>query len=232
MQGIVKRFKYFCCAVVISGFLSPSLAQSEESGKQLFESRCQKCHDLPNPDTTPAMGWKKRLKLMGKLAKLSPEQKTEVLGYLQGHTKKAAKTMSLAEERHLFEQKCSLCHTLDRVYLTPLTDETRKHIVKRMKGKIPGWISEEEALLIVDYLSKAPKVERSKKSKGKANEIFVERCSACHSLERVYTKMKTDKVPAWTHIIQRMQSKAPQWLSSNEAKLVVEYLQSIQSKKE
>jgi len=227
----MKRFQYFTYAVVIAGFINPSLAMSEVSGKQLFESRCQKCHDLPNPDTTPAMGWEKRLKLMGKLAKLSPQEKAEVLDYLQGHTKKAAKTVTLAEERRLFEQKCSLCHTLDRVYLTPLTDETRQHIVKRMKGKIPGWISDTEASLIVDYLSKAPKVERSKKSKGKANDIFVERCSACHSLERVYAKMKNDKVPAWTHIIQRMQKKAPQWLNSDEARLVVEYLQSIQSKK-
>lgn len=225
-----EKVNYFWNSILLISFLLPSVAMSENSGKELYETRCQKCHDLPDPNKVPNVGWEKRLKLMAKLAKLTPAEKKEVLSYLQGHVKKVTKTVSLAEDRRLFEEKCSLCHTLDRVYLIPLTDETRRHIVKRMQGKNPGWISEKEATLIVDYLSKAPKVVRNKKAKGKAQDIFVERCSACHSLQRIYSKIKEDKIPAWAHIVQRMQTKAPQWLSSAEAKKIIEYLQSAQLK--
>jgi len=33
-------------------------------------------------------------------------------------------------------------------------------------------------------------VPREKKAKDDAEKIFLERCSACHTLERVYSKMK------------------------------------------
>jgi mono/diheme cytochrome c family protein len=220
---ITKTLKicFFIC------LFSPATAISTEGGKSIFEQRCHRCHDLPDPGKPPEMGWEKRLKIMAKLAKLTPEQKTDVLSYLQSHSKKAEKTISLADEQRLFEQKCSLCHTLDRIFLKPLDDESRQHIVKRMQGKIPGWISEEEAKQVIDYLSKAPKVKRVKKAKDIPAEIFQERCSACHTLERIYNKINNEKAPSWMHIVQRMQEKAPQWLSQDEARLVIEYLKSI-----
>jgi mono/diheme cytochrome c family protein len=201
-------------------------AFANPAGKEVFEQRCQRCHDLPDPGKAPEMGWEKRLKLMAKLAKLSPDQKTDVLGYLQSHSKSAEKTISLADERRLFEQKCSLCHTVDRVFLEPMTDETRQHIVKRMREKNQQWISDEESRQILDYLSKAPKVTREKKAQGDAEKIFLERCSACHTLERVYSKMKNNET-SWLHVVQRMQKKAPEWLSKEDAGLVVEYLRTL-----
>jgi len=207
---------------------APVMAISSEPGQSVFEARCQRCHDLPDPGKPPEMGWEKRLKLMAKLAKLTPEEKAGVLSYLQSHSKKAEKTVSLADERRLFEQKCSLCHTLDRIFLEPLNEKSRQHIVKRMQEKSPGWISKDEAKQVLDYLSKAPKVERKKKATDVPAEIFQERCSACHTLERVYSKLKSEKGAApWMHIVQRMQKKAPQWLSEKDAKLVIQYLKSI-----
>lgn len=205
---------------------------ADPAGKAVFEERCKRCHALPDPNKPPKMGWEERLKLMAKVAQLSPGQKIDVLAYLQSHSKKAEKTISLADERRLFEQKCSLCHTLDRIFIEPLTDETRQHIVKRMREKNTAWISEEESRQILDYLSKAPKVEREKKAKGDAKMVFIERCSACHTLERVFNKMQDSEAASWTHIIQRMQSKAPQWLSKEDAGLVVDYLQSLDKKKQ
>jgi mono/diheme cytochrome c family protein len=96
-----------------------------------------------------------------------------------------------------------------------------------MRSKAPGWITDDDANLILDYLSKAPGVERDKKAKNKADDIFVERCSACHTLERVYAKLKDSDSPSWAHIVQRMQSKSPEWLSKDDASKVVEYLRSL-----
>jgi len=214
-----------CCFICL---LWPVSAISNEQGQSVFEQRCQRCHDLPDPGKPPKMGWENRLKLMAKLAKLSPEQKTDVLSYLQSHSKKAETTTSLADERRLFEQKCSLCHTLDRVFLEPLTDESRQHIVKRMQRKMPDWISDEELKQVISYLNRAPKLEREKKTSDIPAEIFQERCSACHTLEHIFNKINNEKTPSWMHIVQRMQKKAPQWLSQDEARLVIEYLKSIE----
>jgi len=60
-------------------FLNPLIINASSTGKDIFEERCHRCHDLPDPATTPEMGWEKRLKIMAKLAKLSPDQKTDVL---------------------------------------------------------------------------------------------------------------------------------------------------------
>lgn len=40
------------------------------AAKEIFEERCHRCHELPDPATAPAMRREKRLKIM---AKLSPE---------------------------------------------------------------------------------------------------------------------------------------------------------------
>jgi len=214
-------------AALLLGPMSVCLA--DNPGKALFEERCQRCHDLPNPGEPPEMGWEARLQLMAKVAKLTPAQKDEVLSYLQSHSLAAEKTVSVADEKRLFESKCSLCHTLDRIFLIPLDDESRQHIVKRMRDKAPGWITQEESDLILDYLRRMPPDERDSKATDKADDIFRERCSACHSLERVYSRLAAGDASSWSHIVQRMQSKAPQWLSKEDADMVVEYLRSIVS---
>jgi len=57
-------------------------------------------------------------------------------------------------------------------------------------------------------------------------KVFLERCSACHTLDRVYDKLQGDQA-SWMHVVQRMQGKAPDWLSKEDAKLVVEYLKTL-----
>ncbi|HHJ35435.1 MAG TPA: hypothetical protein ENJ87_06695 [Gammaproteobacteria bacterium] len=204
---------------------------ADNSGEKIFEQRCHRCHDLPDPSAPPEMGWEKRLKIMAKLAKLTPEQKKEVLVYLQSHSKSVEETMSLSAEKQLFEKKCSLCHTLDRIFIEPLTDASRSHIVKRMREKNQQWISMEESRQILDYLGKAPKIKREKRASGNAQAIFLERCSACHTLDRIYEKLKTgNNLKAWTHTVQRMQNKAPEWLSKDDAKQVIEYLGTLEQK--
>lgn len=142
------------------------------------------------------------------------------------HSKSAEKIISLADERRLLEQKCGLRHILDRIFIEPLTNATRQHIVKRMRDKNQKSISDEESIQIIDYLSKTPKVPREKKAKDDAEKIFLERCSACHTLERVYSKMKNVQT-SWMQIVQRMQSKTAEWLSNEDAGLVIEYLKTL-----
>ena len=62
----------------------------------------------------------------------------------------------------------------------------------------------------------------------KPAEIFAARCSACHTLERIFQRLGEDTNVAgfWSHTVSRMRDKAPQWLSEGEAVEILEYLPS------
>ena len=210
--------------------LSGWAAQPE--GEKIFEKRCGGCHDLPDPNKPPPEGWDKRLDLMAPMAGLNKKEKNEVLNFLRSHSQKAEGMLSAAEERKLFMQKCSLCHSEQRVFLEPLTPESRRHIVLRMQERAPDWISPKDAERILAYLDQgAPggKKPVKKKVNGDAGKIFRERCSACHNLERVYLALekKESAGSAWMHIVKRMRQKAPEWISPKEAEQIAQYLKSL-----
>jgi mono/diheme cytochrome c family protein len=224
---------------VATAWVTSSLATSVHAdGAAVFEKNCATCHELPNPDKPPSEGWAKRLDLMAPMAGLDDAQKQEVLAYLQSHSKAATQTVVMAEDRKLFEQKCSLCHTPDRVLDKPLTADSRRHIVMRMQERAPGWITPDDAEKILAYISQAPeKTGKPGKTKFHQDEsadkleprmLFHKRCSACHTLERVYLNVeKGADAEAWNHIVQRMESKDPSWLSDEEAQKILTYLRTL-----
>lgn len=205
------------------------------TGEKVFKSQCGQCHALPDPEKLTAEQWVLRIEEMAPMAGLKSGEKTEVLGFLQGHSRKVVKIMSMAEEKRLFEQKCGLCHTPDRVFLEPLSGESLRHVVLRMRERAPGWISAEELQEIMEYLSHgAPESKRPEKKPVAGSEaLFRDRCSTCHTLERVYLELEEakGKAPPWLHVVKRMQEKAPQWITPGEAGEIVKYLQTLKAVK-
>ncbi|MFQ6006645.1 MAG: hypothetical protein ACE5OQ_14220 [Woeseia sp.] len=201
-------------------------------GESLFEKRCSACHKLPDPGQPPPMGWAQQLELMVPLARLKENQKQAVLDYLISHSQQAAMAAALDEDRLLFEEKCSRCHTVNRVLLSPLHGDSLRHVINRMQGRSgTDWLSDQDVERVLVYLDTAPReVVPSAPVSGDstAAEIFVARCSACHSLERIFLKLDEDpKEPAfWSHTVSRMRGKAPQWVSESEAGQILEYLRS------
>ncbi len=59
----------------------------------------------------------------------------------------------VAEGKALFEQKCGVCHGLDRATGRTETRVKWAEIVKAMQEKKADWISDGEALKILDYLA-------------------------------------------------------------------------------
>jgi len=218
----------------------PVAVRSADTGENIFRVNCAKCHALPDPAKLTEEQWVLRLKDMAVNAGLNKEQKDEVLSYLQNHSKKAVQVVAMANERRTFEEKCSLCHNLDRILLEPLTPESRRHIILRMKERAPeGWITENDVHEILEYLAHgAPDAKRPqrKEIQGQPAQVFRERCSACHTLERVYLALEEsqgkDKAPPWMHIVQRMREKAPEWISAQEAEQIMTYLQSLKPVKD
>lgn len=217
---------------VLSYALLPAAGWAEESGEKTFKKRCSKCHELPDPAKLTSEEWAKQMEMMAPFAGVKGKKKAEVLDFLQAHSKKATQIASMAEERKLFVKKCSLCHTAQRVFLEPLTPKSRRHIVLRMQERAPDWISQKEAERILAYLDQgAPggKKPVKKKVNGGAGAVFRERCTACHSLERVYLKLdkKESTGSAWMHIVKRMREKTPGWISKKEAEQIAQYLKSL-----
>ncbi len=59
-----------------------------------------------------------------------------------------------ADNKSLFEKKCSTCHSIDRPKSKKKTEDEWKKTVMRMKNVNGAAITDEEAKKIIDYLSK------------------------------------------------------------------------------
>ena len=60
--------------------------------------------------------------------------------------------VDMAQARELFVTKCSKCHRLDTPLLDTHTREEWRAVVETMRSKDPTWISEDQAVAIVEFL--------------------------------------------------------------------------------
>lgn len=60
---------------------------------------------------------------------------------------------AVAEGKALFEQKCGVCHGLDRSTARKEPKEKWVEIVKSMQGKKADWISDADAAKVVEFLA-------------------------------------------------------------------------------
>ena len=226
----IIRGAVFCIALTLA---SVSAWPQSHDGQALFEARCAACHDLPNPGEPPEEGWAERMELMAPLARLKEDEQQNVLAYLLEHTQLSVNTAALEEDRSFFEEKCSRCHSLQRIFLEPLTDGSRQHVVARMQTRSgTDGLSDEDVGRVLNYLAVAtpeivPPEPLSADASGR--EIFEVRCTGCHTLERIFTMSagNQDGSSAWEHVVSRMRGKAPQWMTDTEAQNILEYLTTL-----
>ena len=57
-----------------------------------------------------------------------------------------------SDGKTLFDNKCGVCHGIDRATVRAETKEKWASIVKEMQGKKADWISDAEAAKIVEFL--------------------------------------------------------------------------------
>ena len=169
---------------------------------------------------------------MAPLARLKTDQKQAVLDYLISHSQDAAMVASLDEDRELFENKCSRCHSTARILLSPIAGDSLRHVVNRMQSRSgTDWLSDQDVEQVLAYLEKVSREippPDPLNGDATASEIFAARGSACHSLERIFTKIgdETNPTEFWSHTVSRMRGKSPEWLSETEADEILRYLQS------
>lgn len=214
--------------------LSPALF-SADGAKQIIEEKCTLCHDAPDPVTLTKEEWVIKVDEMAPNAGLSTAETLVVLDYVSSLAKDAASVLSMGNEKKLFDLKCSLCHTTNRALIMPMTPESVNEIVSRMQKMAGDWITDDQAHEISGYLIHgAPESERPTRAEISPSEpyaLFLQRCTACHTAEQVFTRLKHDKegttVANWPVIINRMQTKAPNWITKKEAADIIHFLKAL-----
>jgi len=128
--------------------------------------------------------------------------------------------------KYLYEPKCSKCHTLERVFADPKTEDEWRICVNIMIQKSPLWITQEEGEQIIaeilgakkDVVGSFPK----KKQYDDARLLFIDRCTKCHSMNRI---LLADKTPEeWNETVKRMRDNAPDLFLDEDLPVITEYL--------
>jgi len=143
-----------------------------------------------------------------------------------GQAQEAKKTFPYQRWQFLYESKCSKCHTLERVFAEPKTDEEWRSCVARMIQKSPSWITkEEEEQILAEILgTKEGAVGYSPKKKkyDDARLLFIDRCTKCHSVNRVIMANKTKG--EWEETVMRMHDNAPDLFLDEDLPVIIDYL--------
>lgn len=142
------------------------------------------------------------------------------------HAQKSEKKYQYKTWKFLYEEKCSKCHTLERVFMELKTEEEWRLCVTRMMRKNPLWITPEESDQIIDEIFKVREDVLSplpqKKRYKDARLLFVDRCTKCHPADRILKEYKTRE--EWKDTVLRMRDNAPEQFLFNDIPLLVDFL--------
>lgn len=143
-----------------------------------------------------------------------------------GQTQEAQEKFQYKAPEYLYEEKCSKCHTLERVFAETKTEDEWRICVARMMAKSPLWIADKEGERIVDEIVHGRKdtvVATSQiKKYDNVHVLFVDRCTRCHTLTRILKQNKTRE--EWQETILRMRENAPELFLDEDIPIITDYL--------
>jgi len=114
------------------------------STADLFKSKCTSCHEAKTAEEMHASkeGFAEIIKgMINKGLKISSDEQKEISEFLA------------APSRFLMQEKCSKCHTLDRIYEAHEKGQLTKDTLKKMQQKEGSGITEEEVDSIYEGLN-------------------------------------------------------------------------------
>lgn len=130
----------------------------------------------------------------------------------------------------LMQQKCSKCHTLDRVVGAMKDAQGWAATIARMEARPDSGITDADARTIAAYLASRMTPANGSTPLAVARALVDQRCSRCHTLERVYSGSHTRA--EWQAIVARMEQHAAGssgMFRPGEAQQIVDYLAQTQS---
>ena len=143
-----------------------------------------------------------------------------------GQAQETTEKFQYKAPQFLYEEKCSKCHTLERVFVEPKTEIEWRICVTRMMGKSPLWITTEEGAQIVDEIVGVRKDSivsaPQKKEYDDVQILFIDRCTRCHTINRILKQNKTRE--EWQETVLRMRENAPELFLDEDIPVLTEYL--------
>lgn len=133
--------------------------------------------------------------------------------------------------RQLLDQKCSKCHSLERVLKATKSKETWARTIVRMAHKDAPHIRPFEARQILLYLSAMHSAARSAADSAPravtAEGLVKTKCATCHDLSRIYQAKKD--LATWHKTVKRMIENAEEigefdFLTEAEVEKIVQFL--------
>jgi hypothetical protein len=212
------------------------VAQVVNSKGPIVDIKCSKCHTLKRVFVMPRSEgeWRDIVEeMMDKNpAWIQPTEAEQILREIILLRPERVQAMSqerkdYADARFLFIDRCTLCHSINRILLQDKTVEEWKETAERMRSEAIDYITIEDAERIARFLSE--RAEVLKEDAG--GEIFVAKCLICHPGEQIL--LETHDYAGWDKIVQDMQKTAYKtfkrtWFDPTEAKLVVDLLVKTQ----
>lgn len=116
-------------------------------------------------------------------------------------------TIDVTRAAATMRERCATCHNLDRVVSAKKDARGWLNTVNRMRQMPASGISEDDVKTVVLFLvSQNPNLSDPESRFVVARALVTQRCSTCHSLDRVY---KTAKTPdQWRETVAEMVSNA------------------------
>jgi cytochrome c2 len=130
--------------------------------------------------------------------------------------------------RKVIQQKCSACHSLERVFAYAKTKDDWQNYILRMRAKDPAILTDREATQVLGYLIKNLGINETTLDIQLGIKIILEKCHKCHTIERIFTARKTAE--EWTQTIELMRSFDPYLLNDREARQINNYAAKILSR--
>ena len=138
--------------------------------------------------------------------------------------------LDVAAAAALMQQKCSKCHTLERVVSAEKDAKGWADTIARMEARPDSGISDSDARTIAAYLTSRSTPQNGSTPITVARALVDQRCSRCHTLERVYSGSHTRA--DWQAIVSRMEAHASGSSGAfrpGETQQIVDYLAQTQS---
>lgn len=206
-----------------------------ESWQYLYEPKCSKCHPLERIFTDPKTEEEWRICINRMIQKsplwITPEEGEQIITEILGTKKDAVgsfpRKKKYAEARLLFIDRCTVCHSVNRILLADKTEEEWEETVTRMRDNAPDLFLDEDLPVIIEYLAERGNIMRD----DVAAEKIVDKCLICHDAGRIFLEHKSRR--EWEETVTAMRLLAREklkkdWFTHNEFEIIVDLLVKTQ----
>ncbi len=152
---------------------------------------------------------------------------TEILGTRKGAIGSFPKKKKYVDDRLLFIDRCTVCHSVNRILLADKTAEEWKETVTRMRDNAPEMFLDEYLPVIIEYLTERATIMRD----DVVAQKIVDKCLICHDAGRIFLERKSRR--DWVETVADMRLLAREelkkdWFTHHESKIIVDLLVKTQ----